>query len=329
MTDDRRGAPGAQGPFGPQVSGERTRALGFEPVAIDSAPEPVSMTLIGGRTRGEAGVPVARGASLTEDMADGRRAPSEPDLFALEAQECARHHAAPSFEAKAAIWREFREGVISFAEAQRRSAKIGALQPEQPPSTIASGKGAPRPPLPRPRHSRPAPNASRQYANPMATTALRDDRLTPGARALLVVLRARCGKGRRTEAAKGTLAAIMSRSTRTIRRYLGDLERFGYIVTEIRRTARGFHTGLVIELTEAVMPFFSEPKGLARWLGESALAKPFLPFAASSSTDGAGVFTTMKGMTVLSPKNQLDNDSSYRIQNGREIHRGAGLIGPG
>ena len=301
--------------------------LGLKSSAIEPRCPAASTDLT--RRQGLAGAGFSPAADAMASAGPAHECTGEPDLFAIESAETARLQAAPSFEAKAAIWREFREGLISFAEAQRRSAKIGALQPEKPQSTIASGKGAPRPPVARPRYSRPAPNASRQYANPMATTALRDDRLTPGARALLVVLRARCGKGRRTEAAKGTLAAIMSRSTRTIRRYLGDLERFGYIVTEIRRTARGFHTGLVIEITEAVMPFFTEPKGLARWLGESALAKPFLPFAIGSRTAQVAGFRDGKGMTVLSSKNQTDNDSSYRFHSGHENYRGAALIGPG
>ena len=104
----------------------------------------------------------------------------------------------------------------------------------------------------------------------MATTAARDDRLTPNAKAFLQVLRARCGKGRVTEFAKATLAAVMSRSARTIRRYLFDLERLGYITTEIRRTGRGLHTGLVVTLTEKVLPFFEEAQGPCGMVGGDA-----------------------------------------------------------
>lgn len=213
-----------------------------------------------------------------------------PDLF-----EVGERLAAPSanFEARAAIWRDYSAGLISMAEATRRSAAIGV------PQKGTTGPHVRTHVLARPRHSRPAPAASRQYSPPIATTAMRDDRLTPGARALLVVLRARCGKGRVTDMAKGTLAAIMSRSTRTIARYLRDLERFGYVVTETRRTARGFHTGLVISLTDAVLPFWSEAQGLARWLGEASAAS-FRPFAAGA--------LGIQGMTVLSPKNQFQKD---------------------
>jgi hypothetical protein len=106
----------------------------------------------------------------------------------------------------------------------------------------------------------------------MATTAARDDRLTPNAKALLQVLRARAGKGASTPTTKFTLAAVMSRSARTIARYLRDLERFGYVSTEIRRNSRGLHLGLVVTLCEKVMPFFDEAKGLAAWLAETPRA---------------------------------------------------------
>lgn len=155
---------------------------------------------------------------------------------------------------------------------------------------------------PRPRHAREAPQGSLQYANPMATTAARDDRLTPNAKALLQVIRARCGKGRTTSTCKTTLASIMSRSCRTIRRYLLDLVRFGYLSIETRCTARGLHTGLVITITENVLPFFSEPQGLARWMGETAN----LPFALE--TPGIG------RVTLLSPKNQIQKIHSFRIE---------------
>ena len=206
----------------------------------------------------------------------------------------------PTFEARAAIWRLFSEGAISFAEAQRRSAAIGA------PQTSAKVSQAPKRSSSRPRHARPAPEPSRQYLNPMATTAARDDRLTPQAKALLQILRARAGEGRTTATTKTTLAAVLSRSCRSIVRYLRDLERFGYILTEIRRTARGLHTGLVITLTEVVMPFWAEAKGLARWLGETATI-PFTPFRAAS--------LGLEGVTLLTPKNQSDKDSFYQDLN--------------
>ena len=150
----------------------------------------------------------------------------------------------PDFAARAAIWREQRAGLISLKEAQRRSAAVGTVPTTSQTNQSGQGRGGvPRPPVARPRHERPSPNDSRQYAQPMATTAARDDRLTPNAKAFLQVLRARCGKGRETSITKGTAGNIMARSTRTIRRYLVDLVRFGYVELEILRNGRGLHLG--------------------------------------------------------------------------------------
>ena len=241
----------------------------------------------------------------------------------------------PSFEAKAEIWREFREGRISMAEAQRRSAKIGVLsdEPRQPIRLMHGAPGKPRPPVARPREDRSEPNDSRQYTNPMATTAARDDRLTPQAKALLQIIRARAGKGTQTTTTKGTLAAILNRSTRSITRYLRDLERCGYLQTRIRADTRGFHLGLALTITEKVLPFFSEMKKLAKWLGESAGLKPvvpFMPFATSSPGSHASWTPRSKasfsaqtaatpvgqGVTLLSFRNQIHNDSSPLDSNG-------------
>ena len=241
----------------------------------------------------------------------------------------------PSFEAKAEIWREFREGRISMSEAQRRSAKIGALseEPRQPIRLMHGAPDKPRPPVARPREDRSEPNDSRQYTNPMATTAARDDRLTPQAKALLQIIRARAGKGTQTTTTKGTLAAILNRSTRSITRYLRDLERCGYLQTRIRADTRGFHLGLALTITEKVLPFFSEMKKLAIWLGESAGLKPvvpFMPFATSSPGPQASWAPRSKasfsaqtaakpvgqGVTLLSSRNQIHNDSFPKNSNG-------------
>jgi hypothetical protein len=117
------------------------------------------------------------------------------------------------------------------------------------------------------------PKQNRQYANPMSTEAMHDSRLTMGARALLVELRARCGKGIYTEATKYGLALALNRSTRTIQRYLKDLIQFGYIVTQTRAdAATRLYTGLRIKLTEKVTPFFAKAGELAGWMAEKGLS---------------------------------------------------------
>lgn len=198
----------------------------------------------------------------------------------------------PDFAARAAIWRDQAAGVISIAEAQRRSSNIGRAV-----TAKVERRAAP----PSPRHLRPAPNESRQYAGAMATTACRDDRLVPQAKALLQVLRARCGKGRETKTTKTTLAAVMSRSTRSIARYLRDLEACGYIATRIRSTGCGLHLGLVVTITEKTVPFYETAGALASWLAST-------PEALSHSFAGR-VLSGKAGMTSLSPKNQTSNIS--------------------
>ncbi len=113
------------------------------------------------------------------------------------------------------------------------------------------------------------PRPSIQYAGHMATTALRDRRLTPQAKALLGVLRARCGNGTRTETCKTTLAHIMGVCTRSIGRYVADLVRFGYIEARPRTGGSGLYTGLVISITEKVLPAFRKTAWLAGWLAQN------------------------------------------------------------
>ncbi len=230
----------------------------------------------------------------------------------------------PNYLAKTAIWRDQRAGLISVAEAQRRSAAVDAAQATA--ERCNNDPGKPRPPVGRPRSTRPAPGDSRQYSNPMATTSARDDRLTPQAKALLQVIRARVGKGIEANATKVGLAGAISRSTRSIARYLRDLERCGYIRTEIRRDRRGYHLGLTIRITQKVLPFFAEANALARWLGETAVSRGYMPFAtatfapaSSMRPSGDGLLSKMKGMTLLSPKNQTPKDISYKGQAAKRV----------
>ncbi|MGE4148416.1 MAG: helix-turn-helix domain-containing protein [Hyphomicrobiaceae bacterium] len=116
---------------------------------------------------------------------------------------------------------------------------------------------------------RPEPRASVQYAAHMATTAARDHRLTPQSKAVLQVLRARCGNGTRTETCKTTLAHIMGVCTRSIGRYIAELIHLGYIEARTRRGAGGLYTGLVVTITEKVLPCFRKIPWLVGWLAQN------------------------------------------------------------
>lgn len=149
------------------------------------------------------------------------------------------------------------------------------------------------------RHDYEPPQESRQYANQMATTGFRDRRLVPEAKALLAILRARCGRGRRTETNKTTLARIMRRHPRSIQRYIADLVRFGYITTQTRRGKDGLYCGLVVMITEAVTPFYQRGKELAAWMAETAVKGVAQLRLVSFNPEIVG-FTDRTGM---SPKN--------------------------
>lgn len=128
------------------------------------------------------------------------------------------------------------------------------------------------------RWGREEPIPSDQYAPKMATTAARDDRLTPNAKALLQILHARCGKDGMTETTKGTLANIMCRSTRSIQRYLMDLVQFGYITKISRQTEDGWFTGLKIWTTEKTKPYYESFERalevVEKYLGINTSTKP-------------------------------------------------------
>jgi len=117
------------------------------------------------------------------------------------------------------------------------------------------------------RHSRPAPRESRQYAGAMATTAARDDRLTPQAKACLQLIRAWCGNTGWFNTCVISLCRELSRSLRSVQRYMAELKQFGYIRTEIRHNARGADIGVKVALiVETVLPFFAKDEELAEWL---------------------------------------------------------------
>jgi hypothetical protein len=112
-------------------------------------------------------------------------------------------------------------------------------------------------PRPRPvRLDRLPPRRSRQYAKGMSTLVIRDTRLTDGARALAVLIRAEAGKAGEFVTTKLYLANRMGCSVRTIRRRLIELEALGYIEVHRPLSALGTNLGLRIVITDLMRPFF-------------------------------------------------------------------------
>lgn len=123
-------------------------------------------------------------------------------------------------------------------------------------------KRPPRPPQARPRSSRLPPRPSRQYAGAMATTVMRDQRVTPGARALAHLLVALAGRGDVIATERWRLARSLGVSVRTLARYLADLRggegRTAYILTEHLVDGRGMVVGIRILLLEALRPYWRQ-----------------------------------------------------------------------
>ena len=91
-----------------------------------------------------------------------------------------------------------------------------------------------RPPVVLPRQGRPAPAASRQFVRHMSTAVLRDQRLTPSARALAGLIVALAGKAGYVDLTRGYLSSRMGVSERTTARLLAQLRAYGYIATRQR-----------------------------------------------------------------------------------------------
>lgn len=154
-----------------------------------------------------------------------------------------------------------------------------------------------------PRWGREAPIPSDQYAPNMATTAARDNRLTPQAKALLQVLHARCAATGSTETTKGTLANVMGRCERTIQRYIAELVRFGYIEAKTRRNGRGLYNGLVVVVTGLVKPCYEALRRTAEIIA---------PILMASCPESLGFIDR----TALSPKKRSDLFKTADTPNG-------------
>lgn len=162
-----------------------------------------------------------------------------------------------------AFWQAVGDGWISEAEAEQIE-KVRQDRKDRARASVGTVGPFPR------RWSDPEPRESRQYANHMTTTAARDTRLTPQAKALLQIIRARCGNGLETATTKETLAKTIGRHARSIQRYIRELVAFGYIETQTRKNSIGAHTGMIVRLCEKVLPFWKDFRALGVWLQEQA-----------------------------------------------------------
>lgn len=169
-------------------------------------------------------------------------------------------------------WQQVARGAITWSQAERDQARHEARSARAKASSGNTRRD--------PRAERSAPDDSRQWCREMATTAFRDDRLTPGAKALLAIIVAETGdyeaSGRMLN--KGYLARRIGRSTRTIQRYLAQLRRYGYIAAQVIATRAGWCIGQVIRALPLVRPFWHPHNARGRRIqGETELTptKPY------------------------------------------------------
>jgi hypothetical protein len=118
--------------------------------------------------------------------------------------------------------------------------------------------GAPRPAGPA--RSSPRSTAAGQAYERSASespAAGRDDRLTPQAKACLAIIVAEIGNQSSRLLCKSYLGRRLSRSPRTVQRYLGQLRRYGYLApAELVRSCKGWIRGQRIRTMPRVRPFW-------------------------------------------------------------------------
>src|SRR3954464_15617686 len=90
----------------------------------------------------------------------------------------------------------------------------------------------------------------------MSTQVARDQRLSPRAAGLAVLLVAVAGKGNQVDLTRGYLAARLGVSERTVARLLAQLRSLGYIATRQTIGVLGETTGLRVALLDPLLPFW-------------------------------------------------------------------------
>jgi len=117
-----------------------------------------------------------------------------------------------------------------------------------------NGNQTPRPT----REAQQAPEVrSRQFIPATTTEHIRDTRLVPGARLCLSLIVGLLGQSKSGRISLSGLAWSLEVSKRTIRRYLEQLEKFGYIRRSLIEAANGWVLAGKIEITGRVKMVFS------------------------------------------------------------------------
>lgn len=109
------------------------------------------------------------------------------------------------------------------------------------------------------RYWHPEPTPTGRYVKWLSMDPIEDPRLGHGAARLLQVIRSLAGRTTWLETTQAALARRLHRSARQIRRYLRELERFGYIRSQKRFSRRTrMIAGLFLYLTGRTLPPFKD-----------------------------------------------------------------------
>jgi len=180
--------------------------------------------------------PLSRARAVMEQQLRAREALSPADRRALKAVEAAR-------------WAEI---------AARIDADLAAAQPLPRPAAPRPAAAVPRR---RARAEAPAPalaSGGCRWVPVIAWRPLVDQRICPGARVALALLRSLVRQGRPIR--RSGLAAVLGVCARTIGRYLAALRVAGYIATRAARDWRGADLGTWVEILAPAVPEWVRPE---------------------------------------------------------------------
>ena len=97
------------------------------------------------------------------------------------------------------------------------------------------------------------------YIKPLKQAIVKDARLCPGTRLMLILLSGMDGAGSGISITIGTIAQQMGRCRRTIVNYLNDAIRFGYLSYSRTKSSIGYYTGIKVYLKfELIRKSFKE-----------------------------------------------------------------------
>ena len=101
---------------------------------------------------------------------------------------------------------------------------------------------------------------------------LRDQRLTPSARAMAGLIVALAGKGGHVDLTRGYLSSRLAVSERTVARLLAQLRAHGYIATQRTIGVFGETTGLRVEPLDALLPYWESEQPVVVGDGVTAVS---------------------------------------------------------